>query len=70
MASAPRRSSLRAIFPHELEQDLIREFFGGAAGFFVEVGANEPEFHSQTRYRPGRRCKGSGEAATPRRYCP
>jgi FkbM family methyltransferase len=50
MASAPRRSSLRAIFPHELEQDLIREFFGGAAGFFVEVGANEPEFHSQTHH--------------------
>ena len=31
------------------EQQLVREFFGGArAGFFVEVGANRPQQESQT----------------------
>jgi hypothetical protein len=31
------------------EQALVREFFGGGRrGFFVEVGANEPQFASQS----------------------
>jgi FkbM family methyltransferase len=31
------------------EQELVREFFGGArSGFFVEVGANRPQQESQT----------------------
>ena len=39
----------RAIFPAKVEVDLKDEFFGGARdGFFVDVGANEPEDGSQT----------------------
>jgi FkbM family methyltransferase len=31
------------------EQELVREFFGGQrSGFFVEVGANDPQYASQT----------------------
>jgi FkbM family methyltransferase len=30
------------------EERLVREFFGGATGFFVEVGANHPTLNSQT----------------------
>jgi FkbM family methyltransferase len=30
------------------EQALVREFFGGGRGYFVEVGANRPQFASQT----------------------
>jgi FkbM family methyltransferase len=38
-----------APLPHEEEERLVREFFGGAAtGFFVEVGANHPTINSQT----------------------
>ncbi len=39
----------RAIFPPETENRLKEEFFGGAReGFFVDVGANDPEHMSQT----------------------
>jgi FkbM family methyltransferase len=35
--------------PEEHEQELVRQFFGGAkSGFFVEVGANRPRQGSQT----------------------
>ena len=35
--------------PEGREQELVREFFGGArSGFFVEVGANRPQQASQT----------------------
>jgi peptide methionine sulfoxide reductase MsrB len=35
--------------PPEGEQDLIREFFRNKPhGFYVDVGANEPVFNSQT----------------------
>ena len=45
-ASAPR---MRAIFRAEDEEGLIQEFLGvGSSGFFVDVGAAEPEFGSQT----------------------
>lgn len=39
---------MRAIFPPEQEQQLVREFFAARPGFFVEVGANEPEVESQS----------------------
>jgi FkbM family methyltransferase len=40
---------MRAIFPPEQEQQLIADFFSGArAPFFVEVGAADPQFGSQT----------------------
>ncbi len=40
---------MRAIFPPEQEARLVRDFFGSRAdGFFVEVGANEPEEGSQS----------------------
>jgi FkbM family methyltransferase len=39
----------RAIFPAKVEVELKDEFFGGARnGYFVDVGANEPEDGSQT----------------------
>lgn len=42
-------SSARAIFPPEQEQALIQEFFGpDRPGFFVDVGAANPQFGSQT----------------------
>ena len=38
-----------AIFPAKVETELKDEFFGGASnGYFVDVGANEPEEGSQT----------------------
>lgn len=40
---------MTAIFPPEVENPLKEEFFGGArTGFFVEVGANDPQALSQT----------------------
>jgi len=40
---------MRVFFPPEIENALKEQFFGGArSGFFVEVGANEPEHLSQT----------------------
>ena len=39
---------MRAILPPDDEARLVREFFGGAPGFFVEVGANDPKVFSQT----------------------
>jgi FkbM family methyltransferase len=40
---------MRTVFPYEVENRLKDEFFGSApAGFFVEVGANEPQRGSQT----------------------
>jgi len=42
-------SMKRAIFPYTVENRLKEEFYGGArSGFFVEVGANDPEDMSQT----------------------
>lgn len=39
----------RAIFPYTVENDLKERFFEGARiGFFVDVGANDPEEGSQT----------------------
>jgi FkbM family methyltransferase len=41
--------STRAIYPPERETELKDEFFAGAGGgYFVEVGANDPTFNSQT----------------------
>jgi FkbM family methyltransferase len=37
-----------AIFPPEQEAALVRAFLGGTRGYFVEVGANEPEKESQS----------------------
>jgi len=38
-----------AIFPPEVEDELKEAFFGKArVGYFVDVGANEPQFMSQT----------------------
>ena len=43
------RSMNRAIFPSAAEEELKEEFYGGArSGFFVEVGANDPQDMSQT----------------------
>ena len=40
---------MTAIFPYELENSLKEEFFQHSrSGFFVEVGANDPEKWSQT----------------------
>jgi FkbM family methyltransferase len=42
-------NSGRAIFPSEQEQGLIREFFRGArSGFFVDIGAADPQVNSQS----------------------
>jgi FkbM family methyltransferase len=38
----------RAILPPDDEAYLVREFFGRERGFFVDVGANEPQSGSQT----------------------
>jgi FkbM family methyltransferase len=38
----------RAIFPCKDETRLVGEFFAGKPGYFVEVGANDPERWSQT----------------------
>jgi FkbM family methyltransferase len=37
-----------AVFPPEQETALVRDFFGSGPGYFVEVGANEPEKESQS----------------------
>jgi FkbM family methyltransferase len=40
---------MRAIFSWKQEQTLVREFLGdGATGFFVDVGAADPQFGSQS----------------------
>jgi FkbM family methyltransferase len=40
---------MTVIFGHQEEEDLKEAFFGhSATGFFVEVGANDPEHESQT----------------------
>ncbi len=40
---------MRAIFPPEQEQELVRDFFAMRRdGFFVEVGANDPQVESQS----------------------
>lgn len=39
---------MAAIFPPEQEISLVRDFFGSGTGYFVEVGANEPEKESQS----------------------
>ena len=39
---------MRAILPSDDETRLVGEFFGGACGYFVDVGANEPQLGSQT----------------------
>jgi hypothetical protein len=40
---------MRTVFPDRLEDGLKAEFFAQSpAGFFVEVGANEPRRGSQT----------------------
>jgi FkbM family methyltransferase len=40
---------MRTVFPYQVEDRLKAEFFDGApAGYFVEVGANEPQRGSQT----------------------
>jgi FkbM family methyltransferase len=42
-------STMRAIFPYEAESELKEAFFQGAStGYFVEVGANDPQLYSQT----------------------
>jgi FkbM family methyltransferase len=42
---------MRAIFPSDAENDLKEQFFDRVPrGYFVEVGANEPEALSQTRH--------------------
>ena len=37
-----------AIFPDTAENHLVERFFGSMAGYFVEVGANDPVIHSKT----------------------
>jgi len=37
----------RAIFPDTAENALKEEFFGARTGYFVDVGANDPEGMSQ-----------------------
>ncbi|MET0539967.1 MAG: FkbM family methyltransferase [Xanthobacteraceae bacterium] len=40
---------MRAIFPHHVENELKVAFFGRSThGFFVDVGANDPQLASQT----------------------
>jgi hypothetical protein len=40
---------MRTVFPDSVEDELKDEFFAKSpAGFFVEVGANEPRHGSQT----------------------
>ncbi len=40
---------MRTVFPYQVEDRLKAEFFGAARkGFFVEVGANEPQHGSQS----------------------
>jgi FkbM family methyltransferase len=40
---------MRAMFPSDVENELKEAFFAGArTGYFVEVGANDPQYLSQT----------------------
>ena len=39
---------MRAILPPDDETRLVRDFFGGATGYFVDVGANDPQVGSQS----------------------
>jgi len=39
---------MRAILPHDDEARLVRAFFGAAPGYFVDVGANDPQLDSQS----------------------
>ena len=39
---------MRAILPPDDETRLVREFFGVAPGYFVDVGANDPQLGSQS----------------------
>jgi FkbM family methyltransferase len=39
---------MAAIFPPEQEAGLVRDYLGTKRGYFVEVGANEPEKESQS----------------------
>jgi len=39
---------MRTVFPDEAEERLKAEFFGPARGFFVDVGANDPQCGSQS----------------------
>src|SRR5205085_12172065 len=39
---------MRAILPDDEEMRLVREFFGGATGYFVDIGANDPQLGSQS----------------------
>jgi FkbM family methyltransferase len=42
-------AALRAIFPPDQEPGLVRDFFGARSdGYFVEVGANDPQIESQS----------------------
>ena len=43
-----RWRAVGAIFPHEREAELKDAFLGPTAGYFVEVGANDPKQWSQT----------------------
>jgi len=52
VSTVPRHRShptWRAIFPYEAETELKDAFFAGEiAGYFVDVGANDPQVHSET----------------------
>ena len=39
---------MKVFFPAEGETDLVREFFQSRIGYFVDVGANQPDSGSQT----------------------
>jgi FkbM family methyltransferase len=39
---------MRAMFPPNVENELKEAFFAGRTGYFVEVGANDPQYLSQT----------------------
>ncbi|HEX2653459.1 MAG TPA: FkbM family methyltransferase, partial [Xanthobacteraceae bacterium] len=42
-------AAMRAIFPYHVEDKLKEEFFDGSqAGYYVDVGANDPQEGSQT----------------------
>ena len=49
MTSLRKRFGSSVIFPYQQEQALLRSYFACVpCGFFVEVGANDPEHNSQT----------------------
>jgi hypothetical protein len=37
---------MRAMFPPDVENELTEAFFAGRTGYFVEVGANDPQYLS------------------------